>query len=119
MPEGNSGEQAPSVDQQVDAQVVVAKVIKVIPPFFGGGADLPVGGGGAGGHYAIASVADLDGLIARWEQRRDKIDDNGKTLDRIIRLIEPPAGDQPSRTQGRRLLRGCGGDLRHSHLSRE
>lgn len=57
------------------------------------------GGGGAGGQYIFASLAELDTIIAEWEALRDRIRGRGVMLRRAINLIEPPADDLMSKFQ--------------------
>lgn len=57
------------------------------------------GGGGEGGQYVFASLAELDGVIAQWEALRDRIRGRGALLSRAISLIEPPADDLMSTFQ--------------------
>lgn len=57
------------------------------------------GGGGAGGQYVFASLAELDGIIAEWEALRDRIRGRGAMLSRAITMVEPPADDLMSKLQ--------------------
>jgi len=62
-----------------------------------------VGGGGAGGSYVFADLAELDGLIAEWTTIRNGVQADGRRLIRAIRLIEPPAKDLMSQFQASAL----------------
>ncbi len=55
------------------------------------------GGGGAGGRYVFASLAELDGMIADWEALRDRIFARDAKFRQAIGLIAPPAEDIMSR----------------------
>jgi hypothetical protein len=63
------------------------------------------GGGGAGGQYVFASLAELDGVIAEWEALRDRIRGRGAMLSRAVSVIEPPADDLMSRLQANTAAR--------------
>ncbi|MFL6143206.1 MAG: hypothetical protein ACJ72N_15250 [Labedaea sp.] len=62
------------------------------------------GGGGAGGQYVFASLAELDGLITDWEALRDRIRDRDVKFRRAISLIAPPADDLMSRLQAKGVV---------------
>lgn len=57
------------------------------------------GGGGAGGRYLFASLAELDEIIEEWKALRSRIERRGNKLAQASRLIEPPAEDVMSRLQ--------------------
>jgi hypothetical protein len=98
MPEGTQPEpqQPMTVDQQLSAQVGVAMVFNVANRMFGTGQQYEAGGGGADGHYNIASIAELDALIARWQGIAGKIEAAGSDLREAARNCVAPAGDQAS-----------------------
>lgn len=57
------------------------------------------GGGGADGNYVFTDLAHLDRIIAKWETVHDDIGNDGQTILRAARHIEPPADDDPSVSQ--------------------
>jgi hypothetical protein len=62
------------------------------------------GGGGTGGQYMFASLAELDGIITAWETLRDRIGAREEKFRRAISLISPPAEDIMSRLQAQTTL---------------
>jgi hypothetical protein len=56
-------------------------------------------GGGGGGDYVFADLAELDSLISEWTAIRDNIQTDGEKLLQAAYLIIPPAEDDMSKAQ--------------------
>ncbi len=56
-------------------------------------------GGGTGGSYVFADLAELDDITARWIGIRDGVQADGRKLLQAQQLIQPPAQDFMSRLQ--------------------
>ncbi|MGH3860193.1 hypothetical protein [Actinokineospora sp.] len=90
-------EHNPNVDRQLEAEVAVGRAVNAIDRIVPGNvAPLSAGGGGAGGQFRIASVVELDSIIAQWTVIRNKIDSSGDKLRRARDYVEPPAKDEMS-----------------------
>ncbi len=59
------------------------------------------GGGGAGGAYVFTDLDHLDRVIGRWRSIRDDIHTDNQMVSEVLRVINPPAEDNPSVTQAR------------------
>ncbi|WP_424183708.1 hypothetical protein ACOBQX_17180 [Actinokineospora sp. G85] len=64
-----------------------------VPPITMGGQGAP------GGHFAIASLEELDGLIKKWTELHDEIRASQIAFDEARRALEKPAGDTASAAQ--------------------
>ncbi|WP_285504763.1 hypothetical protein [Actinokineospora sp. NBRC 105648] len=80
-------------------EVTVAQVHEAVAKVLPGTQTPFAAGGGGGGQYQLASVAELDALIAQWQVIHDKIDSTGQKLRQARDLIEPPAADEMSRKE--------------------
>ncbi|MQA10899.1 MAG: hypothetical protein GEU98_20550 [Pseudonocardiaceae bacterium] len=58
------------------------------------------GGGGANGQYVFASFEELQNVINRFKDERDKIREDGEEIRQATQLVEPPAEDMMSRFMG-------------------
>ncbi|MBC6446791.1 hypothetical protein [Actinokineospora xionganensis] len=102
MPEGT---EPGTVDQQLNAEVGMGHVYNTVAetigklPWVNTPAHITAGGGGEGGKFYIASVAELDSLIAQWTVIRDKIDTSGEKLQDAVFRVAPPADDEMSRKE--------------------
>lgn len=102
MPEGT---EPGTVDQQLNAEVGMGRVYNTVAetigrlPWVNPPAHLTTGGGGEGGKFYIASVTELDSLIAQWTIIRDKITVSGRRLTQAVHEVEPPANDEMSRKE--------------------
>lgn len=104
---GDSGdtntEQDPGTPaEQVEREVVSTEWNDFWRSFFLFGEAQPhqSGGGGGSGQFMFASLEELDGVIAQWEQQLQEIVDDRREID-IAReaLHTPPAGDPMSTQQ--------------------
>jgi hypothetical protein len=57
------------------------------------------GGGGQGGQFMFADVAELDSVIKQWEDERDGIKADRQTISDAYYSINEPASDVMSRAQ--------------------
>ena len=57
------------------------------------------GGGGQGGGYVFADLAELNTMIDKWEAVQDRITKNNFKIRDAIGVVEPPAFDGPSTKQ--------------------
>jgi hypothetical protein len=72
------------------------------------------GGGGSGGNYVFTDLAHLDSIIAKWTKIRDDISADGISVGDAIRLIVPPADDQPSIAQAKAVRESLVMGQRHN-----
>ncbi len=118
MPDGT---EPGTVDQQLNAEVGMGKVVKTFNDFIPWGSDDPMqaGGGGGGGRFRIASVAELDALIAQWTVILHKIDASGRKLDAAAQAVEPPADDEMSRKEADATLASLSKAVEHNTAMRK
>jgi hypothetical protein len=118
MPEGTD---PGTTDEQINAEVAVAKVVNQIADIFSIGPSDPVqaGGGGGGGRFRIASIAELDSLIGKWEGIRDKIDAARGRLEDAASAVAPPAQDQMSVRVADALVASVEKAITHNRAMRE
>ena len=93
-------EPPPPPGQQIDQEISVGKVFEGLGRLFGaGGWETTAGGGGQGGQFMFASLADLDAVITQWETQLDAIIKDGAKISQAAGLVAPPAGDGMSQGQ--------------------
>lgn len=85
-----------SPEQQVGMQISIGKVKDWVGGVFGRDWESEVGGGGAGGEYVFADLAELDEIIKQWEAQRDAIRADGDQIRQAIGFVMPPADDEMS-----------------------
>lgn len=124
MPDGTgteaTGDQPPNADQQIDGQVAVINLLDNLP-FFGNAARdaYASGGGGAGGTFQIASLAELDGLINQWQSLVDRMDESRQRLEQAVRHVQAPAQDTPSQTEAMATKDSINAAIDHNMIMRE
>lgn len=97
QPGGAEQEQPPPPpNEQIQNEISTGKVWDWLGGLFGSEWDTPAGGGGTGGQFMFASLAELDGVITQWKAERDAIDADGMKIMQAIGFISPPAGDTMS-----------------------
>lgn len=90
----------PPPDKQIDQEISLGKVFEGLGKLFGaGGWETTAGGGGQGGQFMFASLADLDAVITQWETQLDAIQKDGLAISQAALNIGPPAEDGMSRGQ--------------------
>lgn len=99
MPDGDStGQQSTNdqplpPDQQVQLEISLGRVQDWLGGLFGTDWETKAGGGGTGGQYMFASIADLDAVIAQWKDQREAILADGQKIQQAAGAIYAPAGD--------------------------
>lgn len=84
----------PPPGQQIDQEISLGKVWEAVTSLFGGeGVETTAGGGGKGGQFMFASLADLDSVITQWETELEAIVADGNTIQQAAGLVQPPAQD--------------------------
>lgn len=76
------------------------------------------GGGGSGGNYVFANLAELDAIITEWTEVRDAIHFDGLRLRQAKNFIRRPADDTMSRSQSDALSRSLDKALAHNTAMR-
>lgn len=99
-PDGQEDEPPPP-GEQVDAEITSAEVREWLGGIFGFGTapEHESGGGGAGGQFMFADVAELDSVITQWNTQRDEIQADQDRIISAYHEIAEPAGDEMSRGQ--------------------
>jgi hypothetical protein len=92
MPVGPEQDRQGTAAEQVDAEITLTQVGRIIVGAFGGEYEHQSGGGGTGGHYEFTSLADLDGIITDLTFERDGIFEDGAKIRYAIGLVEHPLG---------------------------
>ena len=98
MPDASTTDQQgqeppPPPDKQIDQEISLGNVWEGLGSLFGADWEKAAGGGGTGGQFMFASMAELDGVIAQWETELEAIRTDGLTIDQAAGLVEPPAQD--------------------------
>jgi hypothetical protein len=88
--------------QRVDAGIADARFGQVGLGSLGIGERMGTGGGG-GGQFVFADLAELKSVTDQWKAERDRIVSDGKNINRAIELCTPPAGDLMSKYQANAL----------------
>jgi hypothetical protein len=89
-------------EQRVDAGIEDARFGEAGLGSLGIGDRMGTGGGG-GGQFVFADLAELDSITTQWKAERDRIRNDGQTLSEAIQLCNPPAPDTMSHYQATRL----------------
>jgi hypothetical protein len=101
VPDGTTGDptQPPAnPGDQIEAEIALGRVVEVLTGLFGGpGASPQAGGGGQDGKFMFASLADLDSVIAQWQNELQAIMDDGEQIRNTATFIREPADDGMSR----------------------
>lgn len=95
-------EQDPGTPQeQVEQEIASTEVLAWWRSLFGLGGGQPheSGGGGTGGQFMFASLEELDGVIAKWEEERDGILADREQIFEAYDCIAEPAADSMSQYQ--------------------
>lgn len=122
MPEGT---EPGTVEQQLNAEVGMGRVYNTVAetigrlPWVNTPEHITAGGGGTGGKFYIASVVELDSLIAQWTVILDKIEVSGTKLEQATYLIDPPADDEMSRKEASATMESLGKAIEHNRAMRE
>ncbi len=88
--------------EQVEQEIASTEVRSWWRSLFGlGGEPQPheSGGGGSGGQFMFASLEELDGVIAKWEEERDGILADRREIFEAYDCIAEPAADAMSQYQ--------------------
>lgn len=72
------------------------------------------GGGGQGGTYLFANLAELDRLIAKWEAVLTRILQTGGNIQMAAEWVLPPADDDPSVRQAKALTSSLDAAAEHN-----
>lgn len=72
------------------------------------------GGGGQGGTYLFANLAELDRLIAKWEAVRTRISVTGNNIGMAAEWVRPPADDDSSVRQAKALASSLNAAVEHN-----
>lgn len=119
MSEGGSpAEQPPTAGQQVDAQVMLARVTETVGAMFGGNTQMDSGGGGAGDSFQFESLEQLDALIGQWKAKVDAITARGERIVVAQGFIEAPAGDIMSQFQAKASVQSLDAMMEHNDKMR-
>ena len=86
MPDGTNTDPLPP-DQQIQMQISLGKVKEWLGGLFGQDWDTSAGGGGTGGQFVFASIAELDGVIAQWKDQREAIQADGAKIRQAANYI--------------------------------
>jgi hypothetical protein len=98
--EPGSGNQDPGTPaEQVNGEITREGVSSWWRSLFGLDTPYEAGGGGTGGQFMFASVEELDGVIAKWEEERDGIKADKDAIADAYHMIADPAADSLSREQ--------------------
>jgi len=92
VPDGTNTDPLPP-DQQIQMQISLGKVKEWLGGLFGQDWDTSAGGGGTGGQFVFASIAELDGVIAQWKDQREAIQADGAKIRQAANYITAPADD--------------------------
>lgn len=71
-------------------------------------------GGGGGGQFVFADLAELDSVTAQWKAERDRVFNDGQTLRNAIDRCNPPAPDMMSIYQADALKKSLNVALEHN-----
>ena len=71
-------------------------------------------GGGKGGDYVFADLAELDAIIAEWVSVRDGVEADGVKLRTAQQMIKPPASDLMSQMQPGAVKDSLGKAIKHN-----
>lgn len=104
MPDASTGGQPgqqppPGAGEQIDQQISLGKVMESLSSLFGAEWETTAGGGGTGGQFMFASIADLDNVIAQWEAEYEAMRTDGDSIREAAALVAPPAEDGMSAGQ--------------------
>ncbi len=105
MPDGETTDQPPAneppppPDTQIQQEISTGRVMEWLGGLFGNEWESPAGGGGTGGQFMFASIADLNTVIAQWQAEHDAIKADGLKIQEAAGYIAPPAGDGMSVAQ--------------------
>ena len=88
----------PTPEQRVDAGIEDARFGQAGLGSLGIGDRMGTGGGG-GGQFVFADLAELDSVTAQWTAERDRIKEDNNRLAQAINLCNPPAEDTMSHYQ--------------------
>jgi hypothetical protein len=96
---GTENEDPGTPAEQVQGEITREGVLSWWRSLFGVDTPYEAGGGGAGGQFMFASLEELDGVIARWEEERDGIKADKDAIAEAYYMIGEPAPDVLSREQ--------------------
>lgn len=92
----------PPPGEQIDQEISLGKVWETVTSIFGTeGVETTAGGGGQGGQFMFASLADLDSVITQWETELEAIQKDGVAVNQAALNVGPPAEDGMSRGQAK------------------
>lgn len=105
MPDGNTAQQPgateppPPPDTQIKQEISTGRVMEWLGGLFGNEWETTAGGGGTGGQYMFASVAELNTVIAQWQAEYAAIMADGEKIQQAAGYIKAPAEDGMSVAQ--------------------
>jgi hypothetical protein len=92
-----SQEQNPGTpEEQINSEVAVSRVGGWLNSLFGGDWSQTSGGGGRGGQFMFASLAELDSVIATWRREIDAMVDDRRRIRATMGAANRPAADAMS-----------------------
>lgn len=97
MSDGTDHAVAP--ERQVHAHIAIGRAVAAAGGLFGRELDMAAGGGGDGGRYVFADLAEFDHVIAEWETLWMALHQDRRAILRAIEFVEAPADDPSSREQ--------------------
>jgi len=98
VPDGTSGGPTqPPADpgDQIQAEINSGVWGSILSGLFGAGG-APKTGGGQGGTFMFASLAELDAVIAQWQAEYQEITEDGQVMQQIAGFLRRPADDPMS-----------------------
>jgi hypothetical protein len=80
-------------EEQVRQEIIAAQATGVLPSILGLDWEHEAGGGGTGGQFMFANLAELDGVIAAWQRECDGIRADGLAIEEAMKTVARPAQD--------------------------
>jgi hypothetical protein len=98
VPDGdtNTGTDPLPPADQVNLEISTGRVMEWLGGLFGTDWQTTAGGGGTGGQFMFANVAELDSVISQWKDQREAIYADGVKIRQAMDVIVAPAGDAMS-----------------------
>jgi hypothetical protein len=89
-----STEPPPPPDTQIQQEISTGRVMEWLGGLFGNDEwESTAGGGGTGGQFMFASVAELNEVIAQWQAEHAAIQADGVKISQAAGYIQAPADD--------------------------
>ena len=100
-------------ERRVDAGIADARFGQAGLGSLGLGSRMGTGGGG-GGQFVFADLAELDSVTAQWRAERERVQQDGQKLTEALALCNPPADDMMSHFQASSLKNSLSAALEHN-----